>query len=458
LLGLVKDLISRGLEELEDTREAKYDDETLKQREKMRNLFKNIFQLANELQQLSKKVDHRGYQKAVQKTIRRSKARRTLRGLEVILRLGPYTEDISIMQGIVERIKSFKKSSLHCQTDRYFIRITRDFVLEVNRGVASSKIRTEIRKCHVDIFDPISPYANAPPQVSSTVMSKLRDGIINPEGRRIYGFKVTTDTEVFVFAVTSKRERDLWIKELELAMEFSRTQGILMFYGPNAPTRCDDTTITLTSLKRRSGTVSDPLRTSEVLSLYDPRKGFPYPAVEKCQECRSSFTLFSTRVQCEHCGREFCRKCCQDRYESLKEELERSRKIIDSMAASELESECDSACGESPTRMLSEHSASASKDQQGKLNICTECLLKIQDRVANNCKDFSSLMAVAPGEDSQDEDTERPIVKRTKSNTTVSASNTLLRSEINSLEAVTSEEGKGNKDGICGNSDQKSET
>jgi len=55
-------------------------------------------------------------------------------------------------------------------------------------------------------------------------MSKLRDGIINPEGRRVYGFKVTTDTEVFVFAVTSKRERDLWIKELELAMEFSRTQ------------------------------------------------------------------------------------------------------------------------------------------------------------------------------------------------------------------------------------------
>jgi len=227
LLGLVKDLINRGIEELEETREtkdAKYDDETRKQREKMSSLFKNIIQLANELQQLSKKVDHRGYQKAVQKIIRRSKARGTLRGLEVILKLGPYTEDISIIQGIVERIKTFKKSSLHCQTDRYFIRITRDFVLEVNRGVASSKIRTEIRKCHVDIFDPISPFANAPPQVSSTVMSKLRDGIINPEGRRVYGFKVTTDTEVFVFAVTSKRERDLWIKELELAMEFSRTQ------------------------------------------------------------------------------------------------------------------------------------------------------------------------------------------------------------------------------------------
>jgi len=91
LLGLVKDLINRGIEELEETREtkdAKYDDETRKQREKMSSLFKNIIQLANEMQQLSKKVDHRGYQKAVQKIIRRSKARGTLRGLEVILKLG----------------------------------------------------------------------------------------------------------------------------------------------------------------------------------------------------------------------------------------------------------------------------------------------------------------------------------------------------------------------------------
>mmetsp|Transcript_20693 Transcript_20693/g.33360 ORF Transcript_20693/g.33360 Transcript_20693/m.33360 type:complete len:238 (-) Transcript_20693:46-759(-) len=230
-----------------------------------------------------------------------------------------------------------------------------------------------------------------------------------------------------------------------------------MFYGPNAPTRCNDTTITSTSLKKRSGTVSDPLRTSEMLSLLDPRKGFPYPLVEKCQECRSSFTLFSTRIQCEHCGREFCRKCCQDRYESLREELEQSRKVVDSMAASELESECDSACGESPIRILSsEQSASSTKDQQEKLNICTECLLKIQDRIASNCKEFASLMAVAPGEDSQDEDEERPIVKRTKSNTTVSASNTLLRSEMNSLEAEAIKEGKESVN-ICGDSDHKSD-
>ncbi|GAB5361920.1 hypothetical protein AAMO2058_000754300 [Amorphochlora amoebiformis] len=210
----------------------------------------------------------------VERVIKKSRNRRMLATLETELKLGSST----LLQGIVERIVSFKDDNLSANTVKYFLRIS-GTILEVNPGVAFS--RTQSTQVNL----------------STAVASEF-------DPRTLYALQISTPLEVFVLAFNSKARMELWLMEIRLASEYARSKGILM-----------------------------DKKSDEMNKIIGLRKGRPYPVGTKCLECGSTFSLFTSRVSCDSCGKEFCKSCCKA-HTSGEQKKKKQKKRIDSTKTS----------------------------------------------------------------------------------------------------------------------------
>ena len=96
-----------------------------------------------------------------------------------------------------------------------------------------------------------------------------------------------------MFIARDRAERDLWLRELSLAVELSRTLGLRVFAA-------------------RHSAMAPSTRRARF------RKGLPVPVAPSCTNCKNNFSVFGgRRTMCENCGLDYCRRCCSDQAKIL---------------------------------------------------------------------------------------------------------------------------------------------
>jgi len=370
LLDLAKQLATKVAHQLTSKSSVKDGSEA-----KASRLLKELSQVAGEVASIGvrRRKDGKEYTKKVERVIKKSRNRRMLATLETELKLGSST----LLQGIVERIVSFKDDNLSANTVKYFLRIS-GTILEVNPGVAFSRTQStqvNLSTAVASEFDPryilykhyINPRGSyavnddgtlrlANSNIVGTLDDPLQDDeemetdVTGPDGRTLYALQISTPLEVFVLAFNSKARMELWLMEIRLASEYARSKGILM-----------------------------DKKSDEMNKIIGLRKGRPYPVGTKCLECGSTFSLFTSRVSCDSCGKEFCKSCCKA-HTSGEQKKKKQKKRIDSTKTSK----------EDIKHALDLKSLGAAQGE--KVRVCKGCTEGIQKRAEEKLVSISRLM------------------------------------------------------------------
>ena len=306
--------------------------------------------------------------------------------------------DTSI-EGPLERLTRWKGRGLTPVTQRSYVALTHDFHLLVSSGSSSfserNAVSIEMRSCVVSAFDPVYLYAGLHSNSSSDAKSfqstrsaaasgdasgPRLHGIPDLEG--IWALQVTTDGEAFVFIARDRAERDLWLRELSLAVELSRTLGLRVFAA------------------RHSATSAPSTRRARF------RKGLPVPVAPSCTNCKNNFSVFGgRRTMCENCGLDYCRRCCSDQAKilGLKARAPTAGKGRDGKqaAVSTPAAAAVSASRGSNSSIASTASSGASSTvvqaRRGvKVYVCDRCIRAIQTRAQEKLRGLSRLMRLAP--------------------------------------------------------------